>query len=151
MTDPQQAAVARAEAAAIDGLGRRFARFDEVDAYVASVIADERWVEGFPDAPLEVTVWRRSRSARFALAEVAGPDEVPAVHLPPHLWNVETVLHELAHLAAGPGAEPHGPEFAGAELELVRWFLGFHAYGALRGRFDELGVRYRPPRGPVSR
>jgi putative metallohydrolase (TIGR04338 family) len=107
-------------------------------AFVDRVITAPEWVEAEPARPLEVTVERRSRSARYAAAHYGSA----TIWIPDGQWTCATVLHELAHLVA-PGEEPHGYRYAAAELDLIRWVLGVEAFAALRAAFDEVGVRYR--------
>jgi len=109
---------------------RRFARFADIEAYVENVVLSAWWAETFPDAPLEVEMERRSRSATFSAATTTG-DEVGLVALVDGRgWGLETVLHELAHLAAGNRAE-HGAAFADALEELWRHEAGVVAWAAL--------------------
>ncbi|HKY15902.1 MAG TPA: hypothetical protein VJM33_13340 [Microthrixaceae bacterium] len=147
MNDPQRERLYRAEDEALGSFGPRFARWREVVGWVDAVTSDPRWIDAFPDAPIEVHVERRSRSARSSVADVASA----TIHIRDGSWDAPTVLHELAHLATGEpptedpplaGSGAHGPQFAGIELELVRRFLGFHAYGALRNEFERFGVRW---------
>jgi putative metallohydrolase (TIGR04338 family) len=97
----------------------------------------------FPEAPVEIEVVRRSRSARYSAAEPTRG----VIHIRDGSWDASTVLHELAHLAVGDDEdiEPHGERFVGTMLELVRAFLGFDAYGALRTELDRRGVPWRAP------
>lgn len=137
--------VYRAEHEALDAEVGRFTRFAAVERFVASVTTDSRWVDDLGTRwrvtpPMEVVVVRRSRSATFSAAEFARP----VIHLRDGSWDRLTILHELAHLASRD-PESHGPLFCGVELDLVRWFVGFHAYGALRSGFDQGGIRYRAP------
>ncbi|MFN8049954.1 MAG: hypothetical protein U0Q22_00770 [Acidimicrobiales bacterium] len=135
--DPQRAAVYAAEDSVIADVGRRLRRWVEVEAFVESVLTSERYLDSFPDGPLEVLVDRRSRGARASLA-------VPTRNLiliRDGSWNVLTVLHELAHLLA-PDDPPHGPAFVATELVLVRDHCGFAAYGALRSAFEAHGVHF---------
>jgi putative metallohydrolase (TIGR04338 family) len=139
------ALVYQAEAEAVEPDVGRFSRFVEVESFVDGVLTDLRWRDGLESRwsltpPLEVVLLRRSRSATFSAAE----HHRPVIHLRDGSWDRLTILHELAHLAA-LDPEHHGALFCGVELDLVRWFIGFQAYGALRTRFDELGVRYREP------
>jgi putative metallohydrolase (TIGR04338 family) len=144
--DPRRDAVYQAEHVALDGVGPRFARWTDVVAYVDSLTTDARWTDVFPSAPVEVVVERRSRSARYSAADVAHG----VIHIRDGSWDAATVLHELAHLAVGDDLddgveEPHGERFVGTMLELVRSFLGFDAYGALRAELDRRGVPWRAP------
>jgi putative metallohydrolase (TIGR04338 family) len=137
--DPQADRLYRAEDAALGDRGPDLRRWTEVIAFVERVITAPEWVEAEPSLPLDIAVERRSRSARYAAAHHASA----TIWIPDGQWTVVTVLHELAHLAA-PGTEPHGPRYAAAELDLVRWVLGVDAYAELRAAFDDAGVRYGP-------
>ncbi len=136
-------AVYEAEHAALDGVGPRLARWTDVVDYVDSLTTDARWTDVFPDAPVEVVVERRSRSARYSAADPAHG----VIHIRDGSWDAATVLHELAHLAVGVDGdeEPHGEQFVGTMLELVRAFLGFDAFGSLRSELDRRGVPWRAP------
>lgn len=133
--DPQQHAVYAAEDSVIDEIGPRLRRWVDVEAFLASVLLSSSYAESFPDAPLDVEVQRRSRSARASLAL---PDS-DLLLIRDGSWNALTVLHELAHLVAAADP-PHGPRFVATELELVRGQCGIQAYGALRTAFVDLGV-----------
>jgi putative metallohydrolase (TIGR04338 family) len=141
--DPRRDAVYSAEHAALDGTGPRLRRWTEVVAYVDSVTTDARWIDVFPDAPVEVVVERRSRSARYSAADPLHG----VIHIRDGSWDAATVLHELSHLAVGGDEheEPHGARFVGAMLELVRAFLGFDAYGSLRSELERRRVPWRAP------
>lgn len=130
-----------AEDSVLAGVGPRLRRWRDVERFVESVLGDPVYLERFPDAPLDITLQRRSRSATASLA-------VPAhrvVAIRDGSWNALTVLHELAHLI-DHGAQPHGPQFAAVELELVRRWCGFDAYVALRTAFAGHGVVIGPMR-----
>lgn len=132
--------VYRAENEALEGRIGRFTSFSQVESWVTDVVADPRWCEELAarwgvEAPLEVAVVRRSRSARFSAAEMARP----VIHLRDGSWDRLTILHELAHLASRD-PDGHGPLFCSVELDLIRWFCGYHAYGALRSAFEAAGV-----------
>ncbi|MHB1137924.1 MAG: hypothetical protein ACYC2O_03140 [Microthrixaceae bacterium] len=148
--DPHRDALYAAEHAALPDGGRRFRRFAEVDAYVTSVVTGPFWEGRFPDAPLEVEVLRRSRGATFSAAHVTDDGDAAAVWLRDGSWDLVTVVHELAHVAAAAGRSdptgPHGERFATALLVLWRELLGVHAYGALRSCLDDQGVPYRRDR-----
>ncbi|HPB44707.1 MAG: hypothetical protein M9952_01340 [Microthrixaceae bacterium] len=138
--DPQQFLVYHAEDSVIDQIGPRLRRWREVESFVESVLISPGYLDAFPDAPLDVALERRSRSARSSLA-VAGGD---IILIRDGSWNALTVLHELAHLVVAttvPQSEPHGPAFVSTELELVRLRCGFDQYGSLRAAFQSAGVR----------
>jgi putative metallohydrolase (TIGR04338 family) len=136
--DPQADRVYRAEDAALGHHGPDLRRWTAVIAFVEGVITAPQWIEAEPALPLDVSVERRSRSARYAAAHY----ESATIWIPDGQWTPVTVLHELAHLVA-PGPEPHGARFAAAELWLVRWVLGLEAFAALTAAFGAEGVRYR--------
>jgi putative metallohydrolase (TIGR04338 family) len=101
------------------------------------VTTDPRWTDRHPDAPVAVEVRRRSRSASYSVAEPAAA----TIHIRAGSWDGPTVIHELAHLAVAAehgsaAVEPHGAEFREILLDLVRSFLGFDAYVALRTELD---------------
>lgn len=56
--------------------------------------------------------------------------------------NRHTILHELAHVAAG-GAARHGPNFASMYLKLVRRFIGPEWARMLRESFIRNRVKFR--------
>lgn len=147
--DPHRQAVYDAEGVALPGGGRRFSRFAHLEAYVVDVTTGDWWATTFPDAPLEVDVLRRSRSATFSAAHVTHDASAGVVWIRDGSWDTVTVVHELAHVAAGPATDPtgaHGRRFATALLDCWRELLGFPAYGALRSALDRNGVPYHRSR-----
>lgn len=156
--DPQRELLYRCEHLALPDGGRRFSRFSELEQYVQSVVLGPWWEHTFPEAPIEVTVLRRSRGATFSAAHVTPDRDEAVVWIRSGSWDAVTVVHELAHVAVagavGPGAAgrdvgstaPHGAEFAGALLICWRELLGVAAYGALRSAFDTNGIEYRRDR-----
>jgi len=134
-TDPDRGAVYAAEDAVIDVVGPRLRRWRDVETYLDSVLAHPGYSELFPDAPIEVVLDRRSRSARASLAL---PDHA-TILIRDGSWNALTVLHELAHLVA-PGSPAHGRPFVTAELALVRRFCGIEAFAALRAALVAHGI-----------
>lgn len=147
---------------------RRFRRFSEIETYVETVVTARWWSERFCDAPLEVVLQRRSRSATFSAAaqcpaeEASGLDDANHTGViwlvDGHGWGLETVLHELAHLAAGTDAA-HGERFVEALGDLWRHEAGIEAWAALTRALDAFNVvdrrdaeqhdgSPRPPRHP---
>lgn len=126
-------------------IGRRLRRWREVETFVESVLGDPAYLDLFPDAPLDVVLDRRSRSAT---ASVALPQR-NTILIRDGSWNVVTILHELAHLVA-PGDPSHGSTFAATELALVRRFCGFDDYAALRSSFVDHGVDIAAVAGPLA-
>ena len=144
--DPHRDAVYRAEHQALPDGGRHFARFAELEAWVERVVLGPRWEAMFPEAPLEVAVLRRSRSATFSAAHVTPSGDAAAIWIRDGSWDAATVVHELAHVAAGGHPDPSGPHgrrFATALLRLWRELMGVHAYGALRSALEDQGVPYQ--------
>ncbi len=135
--DPQAEREYRAEASVSAGIGRRLARWVDVERFVESVVTRPEWADAEPALPLEITIERRSRSARYAAAHAP----TATIWIPDGQWEVLTILHELAHLVA-PDREPHGPRYVGALLWLVRWSVGIAAAAELRAAFDAEGVVY---------
>ena len=155
--DPYRSAVYAAESDALPDGGRRFRRFADVEAFVRDALADPWWEERFPDAPVQVDVLRRSRSATFSAAHVDARGWDAVIWLRDGSWDALTVVHELAHVAVsgpGPGRAPaaghrspaHGPVFVDAPADLWRRRLGVHAYGALLGALVDHGVPYQRAR-----
>src|SRR5690606_13259765 len=110
--DPYRDAVYRAEHEALPDGGRRFRRFAELEAWVEGVVLGPMWEARFPEAPLEVAVLRRSRGATFSAAHVTPDGDAAAVWIRDGSWDAVTVVHELAHVAAGRAHDPTGPHGA---------------------------------------
>lgn len=146
--DPHRESVYDAEHDASPDGGRRFTRFVHLEQYVQSVVLSPWWERTFPDAPLEVDVLRRSRSATFSAAHVEPGGGAAVVWIRDGSWEQVTVVHELAHVAADPGdpTGPHGRRFATTLLVCWRELLGVQAYGALRSGLDAHGVPYQRDR-----
>ena len=128
----ESSAVYAAEAAAAGSVPlRRFGTFVELEQYAQALAVSSWWTETFPEAPVELEIQRRSRSATWSGAATTG-DEVGIVAIVDgHGWGLETVLHELAHLAAGPAAG-HGRRFREVLGALWRHEAGFEAWAALQ-------------------
>lgn len=138
--------------------GRRFIRFAEIQAFVDSAVAEPFWEDTFPDAPVAVEVMRRSSGSRFSAAHVADDGWDGVIWIRDGSWDAVTVVHELAHVAAGSWREPgrwasepgHGPRFVDALCRLWSRHLGMHAYGALRISLADHGVGKRDHQAPRS-
>ena len=146
--DPHRQALYDAEYDASPEGGRRFTRFAHLERYVQDVVLGAWWERTFPDAPIEVDVLRRSRSATFSAAHVPADRDAAVVWIRDGSWDQVTVVHELAHVATGPvdRTGPHGARFATTLLICWRELLGVHAYGALRSALDAHGVPYQRDR-----
>ena len=143
MNDSQQQAVYAAEDAVLGAIGPRLRRWTQVESFLRAVLTSPDYESAFPNAPLDIELQRRARSATASLA-VAATD---LIVIRDGSWNAVTVLHELAHLVA-PGDPAHGPAFVATELELVRRSCGFDAYATLRTSFLEHGVDIGEPASP---
>ena len=149
---PHQAALYAAEAESIDGLGRRWRRRDEVQAYVDAVV-DSEWFGRHWDHFVRCTVERRGHGSVWSTnhsLDAGGPAGRPTegvILLATRGLTQPVVLHELAHLLSSPGSG-HGPPFAATFLKLVRHEMGFFAYAdllhALRRRPEFAGLRDIP-------
>ena len=149
--DPHQFGVYAAEAQALPDGGRRFRRFAQVQDYVLAVTTEPWWEQRFPNAPVQVDVERRSRSATFSAAHVTADGWDGVIWVRDGSWDAVTVVHELAHVGVGRPAErspAHGPGFVDALVDLWRRHLGMHAYGALLGALVDHGVPYQRDRRP---
>ncbi len=106
------------------------------------------WERTFPRAPIEVTVLRRSSGATFSAAHIDASGLEAVIWVRDGSWDGVTVVHELAHVAAGMalGESAHGASFATALLRCWRELLGVEAYGALRSGLDENGIPYHRDR-----
>jgi putative metallohydrolase (TIGR04338 family) len=150
--DPYREVIYSLENLAVEDSGRRFVRFVEIETFVESVLLSPWWEQQFPEAPIEVQLFRRSRSATFSAAAVDRTGNEAAIWIRDGSWDAVTVVHELAHVASAQRAHSpdptgaHGQEFATVLLLLWKELLGLHAYGALRSGFDGQGVPYRRER-----
>lgn len=148
--DPYRDSVYAAENEAAPDGGKRFSRFTYVEALIDEIVTSTWWDETFPHAPIEVVVMRRSRGATFSAATVDRRTDAAAVWIRQGSWNMVTVLHELAHVAArgGDPTGPHGELFVAALAELWREYMGFHAFGALQSALAARAVPLRLDRRP---
>ncbi len=148
-SDPHRDALYRAEHQALPDGGRRFRRFAELEQYVTATVLGPWWERTFPTAPVDVAVLRRSSGATFSAAYVDDVGDDAAIWIRDGSWDLVTVVHELAHVAAGPpvrGEGSHGRGFATALLRCWRELLGVEAYGALRSTLDANGIPYHRDR-----
>jgi putative metallohydrolase (TIGR04338 family) len=121
------AEVYAAEARSLERLGelRRFGRFSDLVTHVQRLTASDWWDDTFPGAPGLVELHRRSHRATASFATTdAGVGVIVLVD--GHGWSLDTVLHELAHIAAGP-AHGHTERFRVALVELWRHEAGIEA------------------------
>lgn len=135
-----QAAVYAAEEATVGRCGRTWSTVRGAQSYLHGLLASSWFFEHWP-ALVRVTIERRGSGATWSTChalDADGPGGVPSegvLLLAGPAFAQATVLHELAHLLAPPGAG-HGPAFTEILLELVRHEMGFFAFAELR---DALG------------
>lgn len=147
--DPHRDGLYRCEHEALPDGGRRFRRFAELERYLQQVALGTWWEATFPDAPIDITVVRRSAGATFSAAHVDPDGDEAAIWIRDGSWDAVTVVHELAHVAVGVDLGPdgpHGTNFATALLTCWRELLGVQAYGALRSALDVNGIPYHRER-----
>jgi putative metallohydrolase (TIGR04338 family) len=127
--DPDASSVYAAETAATANAAlRRYRRFRDLVAHVDAITTSTWWDATFPDAPIDVTVARRSHTATYSFAQQSSWDREHAAIaiVDGRHWDAGVVLHELAHIAAGHDAG-HGPVFRSALIALWRREAGIHA------------------------
>ncbi len=127
--DTQRARLYRAEDAV--PRGRELATVDAMQGFVDAVVASVSW-QRVPDAPRSIVV-RDGRGRRGACAEGCWHGAV--LRIPRWARCERILLHELAHAATPNECAPHGPEFAGRYLALVRRFVSESLWEELRGLF----------------
>lgn len=133
--DTQRARLYRAEEEV--GPGRRLPTVADLQAYVDAVTAADWFVRRWGERSYEV---RPGHGHRRATATRDG-----LLQLPRWARTELVVLHEMAHPLGAPEAAPHGPEYAGVFLALVRRAMGPAPAQALEEAFGRHRVRHLPP------
>jgi putative metallohydrolase (TIGR04338 family) len=140
--DSQRARLYRAEAE-VDP-GRSIPTVSLLQAYVDELVGN-RWFEDRWGA--RVFEVRPGHGHRRATADDHGVLQMPR-------WaRTELILlHEVAHCLAPAGCAPHGPQYAGVLVCLVRRRMGLAAAQALEDAFVRQRVRWSPVLvpGPVA-
>jgi len=135
--DSQRIRVYRAHWALDDRLkAKSMGSVDEVQAFVDEVVRSAWWRSRTGSRKrIRVGDGRGRRSA----GSVGGEIRIPRA-----ARTVPTILHELAHeWVRDPTTAIHGPEYAGAFLQLVEEFIGGGAAAILRIAYLEHGVRWK--------
>ena len=127
----RQAALYAAEEEALAGLGLRWRRRDQAQAYLDGLVASPWFGDRWPHC-VHVTVERRGRGAAWSTCQALDRDgpggrPIEAVVLVAGPLRQPVVLHELAHLLCAPGSG-HGPGFAETMLSLVHHEMGLTAF-----------------------
>jgi hypothetical protein len=129
---PHQAALYVAEAASIDGLGRRWRRLADAQSYVDGLIGSAWFFDRWPGF-VRCTVERRGSGSVWSTCQhldasgVGGNATEGVILLADGGLTQPVVLHELAHLLLPPGSGHHAA-FAETHLTLVRHEMGFFAF-----------------------
>lgn len=130
VADPHAAALYAAEQGALGPVGRRFGAVGEARNFLDDVVESDWFAQRWPERAVPV-LERRGRGAVWSLARAPGPGHGPDGTLLLAELDAATVLHEVAHLCRGTGSG-HDDRYVATLLALVRRFMGFDAYGALR-------------------
>jgi hypothetical protein len=129
---PHQAALYSAEAASIEGLGRRWRRLADAQRYVDELIGSAWFFDHWPTF-LRCTIERRGSGSSWSTCQhldAAGKDASATegvILVADGGLTQPVVLHELAHLVLPPGSG-HRATFAETHLTLVRHEMGFFAF-----------------------
>lgn len=137
--DSQRKKVYSAEST-VRHLSRTFIDFDETCQYVRK-ICHSKWLrtnycqDWEPTDTITVGDGRGRRKA-------SGSFFTKTIKLPKWARHEIVVLHEIAHvLVSSYQVAPHGPEFVGCLLRLVKHFMGDRVFVALNSSFKEHKVR----------
>lgn len=133
--DSQRARLYRAETEVASG--RTLPTVADLQAYVDSVASEGWFVARWGERPYDV---RPGHGHRRATATRDG-----VLQLPRWARTELTVLHEMAHPLVEAEAAPHGPEYAGVLLALVRRAMGPGAAQRLEDAFARHRVRHLVP------
>lgn len=134
----RQAALYAAEAEALAGAGIRWVRLREAQAYLDGLISSQWFGDRWPHFGW-CRVRRRGSGARWSLCHPVSEGGVAGGEIYLAELTQPALLHELAHLLAGP-AQGHSSAFATVQLTLVGREMGFFAaaeYRAALGRRPE--------------
>jgi putative metallohydrolase (TIGR04338 family) len=132
--------------------GRRFDSLEACRIFAEGVMRSAVVRRNYPEAV--AARWPRSLTVKDGRGRRKAGGWEHGIALP--LWArcEEVILHELAHvinerlhkLDAEANRAPHGWQFAGIMLNLVKWFLGAAEWRRLRAAFRWRGVRWKPKR-----
>ena len=137
--DPQRPLIYKAEECRSTLARDQHAATLPIPVLAAQQIVDDtvasRWWDSHATEPGPITV----TNARRARADGAASPGQIAITSNASTW---TLVHELAHHAAGFDGEPHGPRFARRLLDLHAIVHDATVARLLRDAFDTVGVHY---------
>lgn len=122
--------------------GLSFRNKDEIQMYLFNLVQSPWYKKEFPKAPGTVHLRMNGPRVRSSASPVSGIIRIAKNEK--HMSEL-VVLHELAHIASGPGAG-HGREWCVNYLKLLRKKLGDETEEKLKECFKEKKVRFRPKR-----
>ena len=137
--DSQRARLYRAECE-LDP-GRRLPTVARMQAYVDGLVALDWFTARWPGRTFEV---RPGFGHRRATADANG-----VLQMPKWARSEMVLLHEVAHCLTPWSFAPHGPEYAGVLLSVVRHGMGPATAQALEDAFDRQRVRWNGAALPV--
>lgn len=114
--------------------GREFASVDEIQRYVDALTKRAWFISRWGHKRIKVTDGRSRRRGGSTWTQIKMPT-----------WTRYEmyVLHEVAHTVMPVGLAPHGPEYAGVLVTMVRLAMGTVAAAMLRDAMRERRVRVR--------
>jgi len=114
-------------------VGGEFATIEQVRDFIRLVVRSDAWnaMGNLPNA-VRVFDWGDSEYSQVM------PDH--AIWLARHHWNMSSVLHELAHIAA-PKTH-HGPAWVRSYLVLLSYFMGQYYADLYTKAFKREGVKF---------
>lgn len=132
----RQASLYAAEADSLDGLGVRWRRRADAQAYLDRLIESEWFFDRYPTF-VRCTVERRGSGSAVSTCHPLGPlgagltPTEGVILVADGCLTQPVVLHELAHLLV-PIESGHGREFVETQLALVRHEMGLFAFAGYR-------------------
>lgn len=114
------------------GFGRQFLNISHAVQWVHTIQSVDELLEGLP--------WIGVKKAHGNAKASWAVFEDSSIVLTSHGLCEQIILHELAHLATGPGYSYHGREFCWNYLDLTLRWRGASVYIELRNAIRERGI-----------
>jgi putative metallohydrolase (TIGR04338 family) len=111
---------------------------NELDVFVQSVLKRRAFRSRWPFVRAVVRLGRGGGGAAFHPHKLG---DFWTIHLGRNCRNEMVILHEIAHCLISDDYAPHGPEYAGVFLYLVKLVMGDEAYRILLGEFRSRRVK----------